>query len=268
MNVAHKTFVVTGGGNGLGRALVLLLLKKGAQVAAVDIRENYLQETAELAGEKAVNLSTHVVDVADKEAVYQLADEVTLLHGSVDAIINNAGIIQPFIGVEKLSFDVIERVINTNFYGTLYLTKAFLPYLLMRPDAYIVNISSIGGFMPFPGQSVYGASKAAVKLLSEGLYSELLHTNVRVLVVLPGGIATNVIENSGIEAMHKGGEDYRLRKLILTPEQAAKKIIRGIEKNKARLCIGKDAKLLNFLYSINPIFATKTISKKMRKMQY
>lgn len=266
MNLTRKTFVVTGAGNGLGRELVLQLLQKGAHVAAVDIREDALASTAQLAGTDAENLSIHVADVSNKETVYKLADEVNVHHGSIDAIINNAGIIQPFIGIEKLNFDTIERVMNVNFYGTLYMTKAFLPYLLIRSEAYIVNISSMGGFMPFPGQSIYGASKAAVKLLSEGLYSELLHTKIRVAVVFPGGIGTNVMENSEVEPFQQGSKNYRIQQFILTPQRAAELIVKGIEKNQTRMCIGKDARFLNVLYRMFPDFTTRFVSRQMRKL--
>jgi short-subunit dehydrogenase len=102
-----------------------------------------------------------------------------------------------------LPYDAIERVLNVNLYGVIYMTKAFLPHLLTRPEAHIVNVSSMGGFFPVPGQSLYGASKAAVKLLTEGLYSELIDTNVRVTAVFPGAIATNISQNSGLRSRQR-----------------------------------------------------------------
>jgi NAD(P)-dependent dehydrogenase (short-subunit alcohol dehydrogenase family) len=190
---------VTGGGNGIGRELVLGLLSRGARVAAVDVNETALQETSQLAGDREGSLSTHVVNVTNKEAVSALPEQVIARHHVVDGIINNAGIIQPFVRVNDLDHAVIERVMNVNFYGTLYMTKAFLPHLLKRPEAHIVNISSMGGFLPVPGQTVYGASKAAVKLLTEGLHSELSNTQVGVTVVFPGAIGTDLPANSGVE---------------------------------------------------------------------
>src|SRR5688500_2770260 len=179
MQVQNKVIVVTGGGNGIGREMVLHLLSKGASVVAVDIDESALQETVELAANKKDHLSTYVVNITNRDAVAALPEQVISKHGSVDGIINNAGIIQPFVRVNDLDYAAIERLMNVNFYWTLYMTKAFLPHLLTRPEAHIANVSSMGGFMPFPGQSLYGASKAAVKLLTEGLRSELLNTNVR-----------------------------------------------------------------------------------------
>src|SRR5215212_10444758 len=210
MKVLNKVMVVTGGGNGMGREVVLNLLSKGARVAAVDINEATLHETRGLAGNKENNLSTHIVDITNKDAVTALSQEVIALHGAVDGLINNAGIIQPFVRVNELDYDAIERVMNVNFYGTLYMTKAFLPHLLTRPEAHIANLSSMGGFLPVPGQSIYGASKAAVKLFTEGLHSELLTTNVRVTVIFPGAIGTNIAANSGV-GIRQGAENSAQR---------------------------------------------------------
>jgi len=157
--------------------LVLNLLSRGASVAAVDINETALQKTVELAGSKSDNLSTHIVNITNKDAVAALPEQIIAKHGAIDGIINNAGIIQPFERIKDLDYAVIERVLNVNFFGTLYMTKEFLPHLLKRPEAHITNISSMGGFLPVPGQTVYGASKAAVKLFTEGLRSELLNTS-------------------------------------------------------------------------------------------
>ncbi|MEK3683510.1 SDR family NAD(P)-dependent oxidoreductase [Paenibacillus sp. FSL R10-2736] len=120
-----------------------------------------------------------------------LPEQVIDQHGKVDGIINNAGIIHPFLKVNELEYDKIKLVMDINFYGTLYMVKSFLPYLLKRPVAHIANVSSMGGFLPVPGQTIYGASKAAVKLLTEGLRAELKDTNVKVTLVFPGGVSTN-----------------------------------------------------------------------------
>ena len=199
MRVQSKVIVVTGGGSGIGRELALHLLSKNARVAAVDVDEAALRQTAELAANKKEDLSTHVVDITDKASVAKLPAQVISRHGSVDGIINNAGIIQPFVRVAEVEYSAIERVMGVNFYGTLHMIKAFLPHLLERPEAHLVNVSSMGGFLPVPGQSIYGASKAAVKLLTEGLRSELVETPVRVTVVIPGAVGTNIAAHSGTD---------------------------------------------------------------------
>jgi NAD(P)-dependent dehydrogenase (short-subunit alcohol dehydrogenase family) len=267
MKVQNKVMFVTGGGNGMGRELVLNLLTKGARVAAVDINESALQETVALAGDNKDKVSTHVVNITDREAVTALAEQVLSRHGSVDGIINNAGIIQPFVRVNDLDYAAIERVMNVNFYGTLYVTKAFLPHLLKRPEAHITNISSMGGFVPVPGQSLYGASKAAVKLLTEGLHSELLNTNVRVTVVFPGAIGTNIAANSGVgNTLRVENVDQQRSVRTLPPSKAAEIIIEGIEQNRYRVTVGSDASFLDRFYRLSPERAANFIYKQMKSL--
>jgi short-subunit dehydrogenase len=262
MKVKDKVFVVTGAGSGMGRELSIQLVRKGAKVALVDIQQKNLQETESLAGKDQVSL--HIVNITDREKVNQLPAEVIAAHGSVDGVINNAGIIQPFLDVKDLDYTVIEKVMNVNFYGTLYMTKAFLPELLKRPEAHIANVSSMGGFIPFPGQTFYSASKAAVKIFTEGLYSELKGTNVGVTVIHPGAVNTNIIENSEIKNPNSKESGDNAQK-ILSAEKAASIMISGIEQNKFRVLVGKDATLLDYLYRFNPKTAVDLIVKKMKR---
>lgn len=262
MVIKEKTFVVTGGGNGIGRELVLGLLTKGARVAAIDINEATLEETKRLAL-NSNKLSLHVLNITDKKAVETISKKIIAAQGQIDGLINNAGIIQPFIKVNDLDYSAIERVLNVDFYGTLYLTKTFLPYLLKRPEAHLVNVSSMGGFLPVPGQSIYGAAKAAVKIMSEGLQSELRNSNVKVTVVFPGAVGTNIKTNSGAEDNHTQNNSKAVIK-PLAPSKAADKIINAIEKDKLRAYIGTDARVTDILYRISPKFATSLIAKQMK----
>ncbi len=267
MQVKGKTFVVTGGGSGIGREMVLLLLGKGAKVAMLDIHEDTMKETRELAGELGKNTSLHVINIADKIVVEALPEQVIAKHGQVDGIINNAGIIQPFVRVNDLDYDAIDRVMKVNFYGTLYMVKSFLPFLLKRPEAHIVNVSSMGGFIPVPGQSIYGASKAAVKLLTEGLSSELVDTKVHVTVAFPGAVSTNITDNSGLKIIPKMEEKGKSSKIKSLPaSEAARIIIEAMEKNKVRVFVGNDSKTLNLFYSLSPGFATNLIAKNMKSL--
>jgi len=249
----------------MGRELILALLSKDAKVVGLDINQTGLEETAKLALEKGKNLSTYVIDITDKTAVEQLASKIISEQGFVDGLINNAGIIQPFVRVNDLSYDLINRVMNVNFYGTLYMVKAFLPHLLTRPEAHIVNISSMGGFLPVPGQTIYGASKAAVKLLTEGLHAELTGTNVKVTVVFPGGVNTNILKNSGLD-MPKPEKGKGKTRTILSAAEAAQIMIDGMEKDKYRVLVGKDARIMDFLYRLNPKSAAAMITKQMSKI--
>ena len=265
MKVQNKVIIVTGGGSGVGRELVLNLLEKGARVIAIDINQTALGESISLAGSRAAALSTFVVDISKKEAVEKFCTDAINLHGFVDGVINNAGIIQPFVKVSELNYEVIERVMNINFYGSLYMIKTFLPHLLTRPQAHIVNISSMGGFLPVPGQTIYGASKAAVKLLTEGLHSELSGTNVKVTVVFPGAVSTNISKNSGLNTPVKpSGESKSIQ--ILSAAKAAEIIIDGMESDRYRVLVGKDAKFMDRFYRLNPKAAAKLISNKMKAL--
>jgi len=265
MQILGKVFVVTGGGSGMGRELTLLLLKKGAKVAALDINETTLKETESLAGEFRSNLSLHVANITDREVVMNLPEAVIQIHGVVDAIINNAGIIQPFVKIKDLAFKDLERVFNVNFWGMVNITKAFLPYLLKRPEGYIINTSSMGGYLPVPGQTAYGASKAAVKLFTEGLHSELLATNVHVTTVFPGAIATNISANSGVSSNSIQAKKAPKIKMTTAPI-AAEIIVDGIEKNKYRVLVGSDAKMMDFLSRLMPERAAKIIYTQMRSL--
>jgi len=264
MKVLNKTIVVTGGGGGLGRELVLTLLKKGAKVVAIDINKDSLEETVRIAGDKGVNISSFVLDITNKLKVEETAKEILSKVQSIDGIINNAGIIQPFSGINDLDYKTIEKVMNVNFWGTLYLTKAVLPHLLTRPEAHIVNVSSMGGFMSFPTQTIYGASKAAIKILTEGLYAELKNTAVNVTVIHPGAIKTNITQNSGLGGPKIEADDTN-NNMALPPSKAASIIIRAMEKNKFRATVGNDAWFLDKLYRLAPRFATNFIGKMMKK---
>lgn len=269
MKVQNKIIVVTGAGGGIGGALVRDLLGRGAHVAAVDLREESLTELKTSVGETNGTLTTHALNISDREAVAKLPEAVVAEQGSVDGIINCAGIIQPFVKINDLEYDAIDRVMNVNFYGTLYMTKAFLPKLLERDEAHIVNVSSMGGFLPVPGQSIYGASKAAVKLMTEGLYAELLDTPVQVSIVFPGATKTNITGNSNIGANAPRLDDETAKKSpikMLEPEEAARIIIDGMEHDKVQIFTGKDSSMMNKLYRLNPVGATKMITKQMKSL--
>jgi short-subunit dehydrogenase len=261
MQVSGKVFVVTGGGNGIGREVALGLLGRGARVAAVDVRAAALDETARLAGAAADRLSRHVIDLTDRSAVSALPAAVVAAHGQVDGVLNVAGIIQRFVRVADLPFEDIEKVFDVNFWGVVNVTKAFLPLLQARPQACVVNVSSMGGFVPVPGQTAYGASKAAVKLFTEGLYAELRGTPVAVTVVFPGGVATAIAENSG--ASIPGLSTEASRQSVTSPVEAARQIIEGVERGSYRVVIGRDARLLDRLSRLLPQRATDTVAKRM-----
>lgn len=265
MKVLNKVFVVTGAGNGIGRLLALDLLGRGARVALVDVNEPALQSTFALAKEYAEKISIHLVDITNRKGVMALPDAVIDHHGTVDGVINNAGIVQPFHNVKDLEDEAIDRVINVNFHGTVNVTRAFLPYLLQRPEAYIANVSSMGGFVPVPGQTIYGAAKAAVKLFTEGLRSELAGTAVTVSVIFPGAIDTDIVKNSGAgETQPVMPENASFK--LLSATKAASIIIDGIERKKSRIMVGNYAWALDIFSRLSPRFAASMVLKKLKEL--
>jgi NAD(P)-dependent dehydrogenase (short-subunit alcohol dehydrogenase family) len=264
MQAAGKVIVVTGAGSGMGREVALELLRRGARVAAVDINAVSLGETAELSRAGSDRLATFALSVADREAVAALPAAVFEEFGGVDGVINCAGIIQPFVRLKDLDDAAIDRVFSVNWWGTLHMTRAFLPVLLARPEAHIVNISSMGGFLPVPGQTIYGASKAAVKLMTEGLHGECKGTSVHVTVVFPGSVATNITTNSGV-AIPNMKPGTKMPK-VLAADKAARMIVDGMEKDTYRVLVGSDAKMMDRLYRLHPRRAAGIIAGRMKDL--
>ena len=262
MEIKKQNVIVTGAASGLGLELTKQLLLEGANVAAVDINEENLKKMElEL---KSKRLKTYKVDMGNTESIKKFREEYKKDYSDVDIIINNAGIIQPFVKVGDLDDSTINKVMNINFFGPLNLIRFFMEDLIKdKKEQYIVNVSSMGGFFPFPGQTIYGASKAALKIFTEGLFAELEKTNVRVMIVLPGAMATNITKNSNVEvSTTEENSSFKM----LSPEIGAKEIIKGIKKNKFKIFLGSDSKFLKFLYKINSIWAIRFINKKMNNI--
>lgn len=269
MNVNGKVVVVTGAGNGMGREVTLELLRRGARVAAVDINPPALADTVALAAHMHTNISTHVANVASLADVSALPSAVIAAHQQVDGLINVAGVIHKFKKVADLDYAEIERVFQINFFGSVYMVKEFLPHLHQRPVAQILNVASMGGYVPVPGQTMYGASKAALKLFTEGLRSELKGSNVGVSLLFPGAIATNIAVNSGImtaaesEAMAKqAGNKFKSTPVTV----AGKLIVDAFEQNPFHAFAGSDAKTMDILSRIAPEYAANLIQSQMAQL--
>lgn len=262
MKLHGKVVVVTGAGNGIGRELALELTRRGARVAGVDIAEAALRQTESLVTALGGHFSAHLVDLTNRAAVEALPDGVAAHFGAVDGVINCAGIIQPFVDLKDLDYAVVDRVFDVNWRGTLFMTKAFLPRLLARPEAHVVNVASMGAFLPFPGQTIYGAAKAAVKLLSEGMQSELAGSPVRVTVVFPGAIGTDIAFNSGL-ALSADADKHR--KFTCPPDRAARVILDAVERNRPRVMVGKDARVLDILTRLAPVRAPAFIARQLKR---
>lgn len=261
MQIKDRVFVVSGGGNGMGRQVVLGLVRRGAHVAAVDVDEAGLAETADLAG-RTRTVSTHRVNVTDRGAVAALTGEVLHVHPQIDGVVNIAGIIHRFAPFADLTAEETDRVMAVNFTGTVNMCRTFLPILLDRPEANLTNMSSLSALLPFASQTLYSASKGAVKQFSEGLYAELYDTGVHVVTVFPGNIATNLTGNSGVDMLDAGDRKVR----STTPAAAGRKIVDGIANDRFRVLVGADATILDLLSRFSARRTTRLVAKQIKSV--
>ncbi|MFN4300057.1 MAG: SDR family NAD(P)-dependent oxidoreductase [Thermaurantimonas sp.] len=262
MRIEGKVWAVTGAGSGIGLALTREILNRGGRVALIDISGEALNRAkSDFGNTNAVSI--HQTDISDFERIKSLPSEILQHHGQMDGLVNNAGIIQPFVDFTDLTDDKILKILNVNLLSVVYLLRIFYPHLKDRPEAHIANVSSMGGIFPFPGQSWYGATKAAVKLLTEAMYAELMNSNIRMTLIIPGAVRTNIMENSGIKQPVNSTSKGRN---ILSAEKAAFKICNAIEKNTFRLLLGNDARFLDLFYRLMPERSIGIIARQMKKM--
>lgn len=253
-----KVAVITGAGSGIGRALAQKLAQEGCALALADINAESLQSLAATLQGSGVRVTTHVLDVAKRAAVYAFADEVLALYGSAHLIINNAGVAVSQT-VAELTYDDFEWIMGINFWGMVYGTKAFLPHLLQNNEGHIVNVSSIFGIIAVPTQAAYNASKFAVRGFTEALRQEVAHTGVRVSCVHPGGIKTNIARSARFYRDISGNRDASRsaanfdKMARTTPAAAAQVIIDGIKGDQPRIMIGADARLLDRVQRLMPV---------------
>ena len=264
MDISGKVFVVTGAGNGIGREVAVELLRRGASVAGLDIKPAWLTETKKLAGAAGERFLAVKVDLSSRRSIATVPKKVRATFGPPDGIVNVAGIIQPFVRVKDLADADIDRVMAVNFSGPLTLIRAFLPDLLARPEASITNVSSMGSYAPVPGQTVYGASKAALNLLSEGLRSELRETNVTVTVAYPGAIGTNIAKNSGLDM--PTGESDAPERTVVPADEAGRQIVDAIAQGRRRILIGSDATTMWWANRVSPDLAGNLIYQGMKDL--
>lgn len=253
---SNKVAVITGAGSGIGRALAQQLSKEGAQLALSDVNVQGLEETkASLTGNGKVLLSQ--LDVSNRSDFEQYTQTVISEFGHADMIFNNAGVALSQT-VESCNYEDFEWMININFWGVVYGTKSFLPHLLSRPEAVIINVSSIFGIIALPTQSQYNAAKFAVRGFTESLRQEVKDTNLYVGCVHPGGIKTNIVANGRMHQSMIGNQSHskqieEFNKLArTTPTKAAQTILNGVRKNKRRILIGQDAKFMDRLQRLLP----------------
>lgn len=274
-----KVAVITGAGSGMGRYLALLLAADGADVCVCDINEETLNDTVEMLEEYAISVSSHLLNVADKEAIEALPGKVLEKHGKVDLVFNNAGVTtgSHFKDMDEANWD---WVMGINLDGVINSTRAFIPHMIDRPEAAVVNTSSIFGMVAVPGQTVYHTTKFAVRGFTESLALEMRDTNpnLQIHCVHPGHIGTNILASARMSDEDFNQEEEGKRPSIFTrnapktkqemgdifreggmhPSRAAQIILEGVKNKKSRIFVGLDAKLLDLSQRLFPRHYHKT----------
>jgi short-subunit dehydrogenase len=263
---------VTGAAGGIGRALALELAARGADLALADRDEAGLASVAAEIGAKQ-KVTTHRIDVGEPADIQAFAQAAIAAHPSLNILINNAGValMGQFCEIDQSQ---MEWLMNINFWGTVHATRAFLPHLSTRPEAHIVNLSSIFGIIAPPGQTAYCASKFAVRGFSESLRHELQMANspVRLSVVHPGGVATNIARNARTgnlmtdNARRAEAIDRFDKVATKSPGAAAARIMHGIERNEPRILIGSDARFMDLLQRFRPTAYWAMMARRIEKM--
>lgn len=269
--LANRVATITGAASGIGRELAIVLADEGCHVALVDIDEIGVEETRDMIGNHAVRVTTHVCDVSNRDRVNDLAEDVVRHHGQLDIAINNAAVMVAE-SLEDVTYEDFEWVMGINFWGVVYCTKAFLPYLRLRPTAHLVNMSSINGILTTPNNGPYCIAKFAVTGFTETLIQELAGANVRVSCVLPGGVRTNIVRNTRFKKQanpalsREDSIEWFDRATLTSPAKAARTIVAGIKKNRSRILVGPDAYFLDLMKRIMPQWTSRLTGNKIRKL--
>jgi len=257
-NFRNKVAAITGAGSGIGAALAESLARQGCNLALADIDEPSLQKVADKLSHTGVQITQHILDVSNQKSVAHFAKDVMKQHKGINLVINNAGVALAE-NINQMSYENFEWLMNINFWGVVYGTKEFLPFLKQSTDAHIVNVSSVFGLYAVPTQSAYNASKFAVRGFTESLQEELRieGSNIQCTCVFPSGIKTNIAQNG---RMGKTADLYHAEDLKenfdsyahTTAEDAAETILSAVLKNKERALIGPDAYAMDLLQRLLP----------------
>ncbi|MFC7277084.1 SDR family NAD(P)-dependent oxidoreductase [Paractinoplanes rhizophilus] len=254
-----RTAVLTGAASGIGEQLAYGLAGRGSDLVLVDVDAVRLREVADRIDRvhPGRSVQTLVADLADRAAVDDLATQVLAEHPALGLLINNAGMA---LGgrFDQVTVDEFERVMNVNFRAPFLLAHALLPALKAAPGAHLVNVSSLFGLIAPAGQSAYSASKFALRGLSQVLHAELADDGIGVTTVHPGGVRTRIAENAPVGSGVPAEEVEPNRKLfakLLTypPDKAARQILDGVAKRKARVLIASSAKVPDLLAHVLPV---------------
>ena len=270
-NFSDKVALITGAGSGIGRALAIELATSGCSLALVDWNKDSLEETKQLVRNKNISVSTHPFDISDREKIATLPEEVLEFHKQIDIVINNAGV--SVVGtVEEVDDSDWNWGLDILLNSVIQMTTVFLPYLKQRPEAAIVNVSSIFGLFSVPRQSIYNVGKFGVKAFTESLSLELKVSNssVDAYCVFPGHIGTNIYNSSRFKSFEPetffGKAPTKEEAVVAfkndaptSPEKAAKVILKNIKKKNNRILIGFDAHFYDITSRLFPNHFLKII---------
>lgn len=270
MRFNNKVAAVTGAGSGIGRALAIKLAQEGASVAISDVDQQGLEETEKLISQYNVGCQKTILDVSDREKVEAWAEGVIQEFGKADYIFNNAGVAL-FDTADSMDYENFEWIMDINFWGMVYGSKAFLKHFKERGEGHVINVSSLFGLIAFPNQSAYNSSKFAIRGYTEALALEMEGSNIAVSSVHPGGIRTDIARNSRFSDTNVAGASKKeaIEKFDLvaktTPKQAAEVILNGVLKKQKRILIGSDAKVMDWIQRLMPQKYGRFIAKALAK---
>lgn len=253
----HKVVVVTGGSDGIGKALVEAFLQQGAKVATCG--RNYDKLYQLQSTHSGHPLLIHTADVSKEQDCRQFIDQVIKSFGTIDILINNAGVSMRAL-VEDVELDTIRKVMDINFWGTVYCTKFALPHIINNKGT-VVGVSSIAGYRGLPGRSGYSASKFAVHGWLEALRTELLESGVNVMWVCPGFTSSNIRNAALNKAGQSQGESPMDEGKMMSSADCAQHIIKAIVKRKRTIVLTFTGKETVFLNRFFPSLADKLVRK-------
>jgi len=268
-DLSGKVALVTGASSGLGVHFARTLAAAGASVAIAARRADRLaslQAELQKAGSKAAAVG---LDVTSGESVSAAFDAAETALGAIDIVVNNAGISPAPVPTAEYDLAQFHKVLDVNLWGVIHGCRVFLPQLLERPEANIVNVCSFAGLVGMIGFAPYNTSKFGVRGLTESLQIELANTNVSVTLLCPGGTKTSIMTNSPVipEAdKAKAQANLTNSKQAIGPEKVADGVLKGITGNKPRVLVGTDTFALDKLSRLLPGAYPKLLHKKMAAM--
>lgn len=206
-NIAGKVIVITGASSGMGAAAASHLAARGASVVLGARRGDRIEKLTAKIKEADGKATAVVTDVTKREDVQRLVDTAVQTYGRIDVLINNAGVM-PLSPLDRLKVDEWDRMIDVNLKGVLYGIAAALPHMIERKSGHIINLSSVAGHKIFDGSTVYSATKTGVRIISEGLRQEVAPHNIRVTIISPGAVKTELLDHISEKDVQQANQDY------------------------------------------------------------